>query len=86
MVNGGEPRTINLDGADATDFKIVDENINFAFGGRYSSDDYIKVQDDHGNDVDMHKVSIELLCDHDQFIALLRAMHDGDGLIHVKLV
>ena len=86
MAKGDSIPTINLDGADATDFKIVDESaLAYAFGGRYSSDDYIKVQDDHGNDVNMHKVTIDLLCDHDQFIALLKVMHDGNGIIHVKL-
>lgn len=87
MTSGGEPRTLNLEGADASDFKILDEtNINYAFGGRYSSDDYIKVPDENGNDVDMHKVTINLFCDHEQFVALLRTMHEGDGIIHVKLV
>ena len=85
MTSGGEPRTLNLEGAEVSDFKIVDERINYAFGGRYTSDEYIQVPDEKGKPENMHKVTVQLICDHEQFLALLRTMHEGDGIIHIKL-
>ena len=87
MTSGGEPRTLNLEGADATDFKIVDESqLNYAFGGRYTSDEYIQVEGEDGKPENMHKVTVQMVCDHDQFMALMRVMREGNGIIHVKLV
>ena len=87
MTSGGEPRTLNLEGADISDFKIMDEpKMDFAFGGRYTSDEYIQVEDENGKPENMHKVTVQMICDHEQFIALMRVMNEGDGIIHVKLV
>lgn len=88
MTNGdGNIPTLNLEGADASDFKIVDESqLNYAFGGRYTSDEYIQVEGENGKPENMHKVTVEMICDHDQFIALMRVMHEDNGIIHVKLV
>ena len=51
MTSGGEPRTLNLEGADVSDFKIMDEpKMDFAFGGRYTSDEYIQVENENGKE------------------------------------
>lgn len=85
MTNGDSVPTLNLGGANAEDFRIVDESqIRYMFGGRYCSDEYIQVDGKEGPE-NMHRVTIELLCDHEQFIALMRASADK-GKIDVKLV
>ena len=85
MTNGDSVPTLNLGGANAEDFKIVDESqIRYAFGGRYCSDEYIQVDGKNGKE-NVHRVTIELICDHDQFIALMRASSDKDR-IDVQLV
>lgn len=79
-------KEINLNGAGAEDFQILDDSqIRFLYGGRYRSDDYIQVDGEDGKPKNMHKVTIELLCDHDQFLALMRASA-GKEQINVKLV
>ena len=82
MTNGdGNIPTLNLGGANADDFKIVDDSqIQYLFGGRYASDEYIQID---GKNV--HRVTIELICDNDQFLSLMRASADK-GKIHVGLV
>ena len=78
--------TLNLGGANAEDFKIVDESqIRYLFGGRYCSDEYIQVPDEKGVPKNVHRVTLELVCDHEQFIALMRASAEL-GKIDVKLV
>ena len=85
MTNGDSVPTLNRGGASADDFKIVDESqIRYMFGGRYCSDEYIQVDGKNGPE-NMHRVTIELLCDHEQFMALMRASSDKDR-IDVKLV
>lgn len=86
MANGdGNIPTLNLGGANAGDFKIVDESqIRYMFGGRYSSDEYIQVDGKNGPE-NMHKVTIELICDHEQFMALMRQSAEK-GTINVQLV
>lgn len=87
MSNRGEIPTLNLEGAEVSDFKIEDEPmLDYAFGGRYTSDEYIQVENEKGVPENMHKVTVQMVCDHDQFIALMRVMREGDGIIHVKLV
>ena len=79
-------KEINLENASADDFQILDESqIRYLYGGRYRSDDYIQVDGEDGKPKNMHKVTIELLCDHDQFLALMRASA-GKEQINVKLV
>lgn len=86
MTNGdGNIPTLNLGGANAEDFKIVDESqLRYMFGGRYCSDEYIQVDGKNGPE-NMHRVTIELVCDHEQFMALMRASAEK-GNIDVKLV
>lgn len=86
MTSGGTPRTLNLEGADTSDFKIVDESqMAYLYGGRYCSDEYIQVDGEDGKPANMHRVTVELLCDHDQFIALMRQSAEK-GRISVQLV
>ena len=75
--------TINLDGAkivdSSEDFTILDENnTKYLFGGRYTSDEYVKEES-------VHIVRIELVCDHDQFINLIKTSNEK-GRIAVQLV
>ena len=87
MTNGDANNipTLNLGGATADDFKIVDEaNIKYMFGGRYASDEYIQVDGKNGPE-NMHRVTIELICDHNQFLSLIRASAE-QGTINVRLV
>ena len=86
MTNGDSIPTLNLDGARVEDYKIEeDPQLDFAFGGRYVADEYIQVDGQSGQPENVHKVTIELICDTDQFIAMLKAS-DMKGVIHVKLV
>jgi hypothetical protein len=86
MTNGDSIPTLNLDGARVEDYKIEeDPQLDFAFGGRYVADEYIQVDGQNGQPENVHKVTIELICDTDQFIAMLKAS-DMKGVIHVKLV
>ena len=86
MTNGENIPTFNLEGAKVEDFKIEeDPQLDFAFGGRYTSDQYIQVDGQNGQPENVHKVTIELICDTEQFIALMKAS-DGKSVIHVKLV
>lgn len=79
-------KEINLEGADVEDFKILDDSqIRYLYGGRYRSDDYIQVEGEDGKPKNMHKVCIEVLCDHEQFIALMKASA-GKEQINIKLV
>ena len=85
MTNGDSVPTLNLGGANAEDFRIVDESqMRYLFGGRYCSDEYIQVDGKNGPE-NMHRVTIELVCDHEQFMALMRASAEKDK-IDVKLV
>lgn len=85
MANRGEIPTLNLEGADVSDFKIVDESkMGYIYGGRYCSDEYIQVDGKNGPE-NMHRVTVELLCDHDQFMALMKASSEKDR-IAVQLV
>ena len=87
MANRGEIPTLNLEDADVSDFKIMDEpKLDYAFGGRYTSDEYIQVDGENGKPENMHKVTVQMVCDHEQFMALMRVMNEGDGIIHIKLV
>lgn len=87
MTNGdGNIPTLDLSGARVEDYKIEeDPQLDFAFGGRYASDQYIQVEDEKGQPQNVHKVTVELICDTAQFIALLKAS-ELKGVIHVKLV
>ena len=87
MTNGdGNVPTLDLSGARVEDFKIEeDPQLDFAFGGRYTSDEYIQIPNEKGEQENVHKVTIELICDTEQFIAMLKAS-DMKGVIHVKLV
>lgn len=87
MTNGdGSIPTLDLSGARVEDYKIEeDPQLDFAFGGRYTSDQYIQVEDETGQQQNVHKVTIELICDTEQFVAMLKAS-DMKGVIHVKLV
>lgn len=86
MTNGDSIPTLNLDGARVEDYKIEeDPQLDFAFGGRYVADEYIQVDGQNGQPENVHKVTVELICDTDQFIAMLKAS-DMKGVIHVKLV
>lgn len=81
--------TINLDGAKIVDnnddYTILDENnIRYLFGGRYTSDEYVKMDND-GKEESMHIVRIELACDHEQFMNLMKLSHEK-GKIMVQLV
>lgn len=81
--------TINLDGAKIVDnnddYTILDENnIRYLFGGRYTSDEYVKMDKD-GKEESVHIVRIELVCDHDQFINLIKTSNEK-GRISVQLV
>ena len=77
--------TINLEGAKAEDFKIVDETkMKYIFGGRDCSDEYIQVEGKNGPE-NMHRVTVELLCDHEQFMSLMRVSSEK-GAINVQLV
>lgn len=86
MTNGDSIPTLNLEGAKVEDFRIEeDPQLDFAFGGRYTSDQYIQVDGENGQPENVHKVTLELICDTEQFIALMKAS-DGRAVIHVKLV
>ena len=86
MTNGDSIPTFNLEGAKVEDYKIEeDPQLDFAFGGRYVADEYIQVDGQAGKPENVHKVTIELICDTEQFIAMLKAS-DMKGVIHVKLV
>ena len=85
MTNGDSVPTLNLGGAKAEDFRIVDESqMRYLFGGRYCSDEYIQVDGKNGPE-NMHRVTVELLCDHQQFLSLIRASAEK-GKIDVQLV
>ena len=85
MTNGDSIPTLNLGGAKVEDFRIVDEaDIQYMYGGRYCSDEYIQVDGKNGPE-NMHRVTIELICDDNQFISLIRSSADK-GNIHVQLV
>ena len=86
MTNGDSIPTLDLSGARVEDFKIEeDPQLDFAFGGRYSTDQYIQVEGENGQPENVHKVTLELICDTEQFIALMRAS-DAKSVVHVKLV
>lgn len=87
MTNGDSTiPTLDLTGARVEDFKIEeDPQLDFAFGGRYSTDQYIQVDGENGKPENVHKVTIELICNTEQFIALMRAS-EAKGIIHVSLV
>lgn len=83
------PRTISLEGAGDGAITVLDtpENakVEYLYGGRYRSDDYIQVDDENGQPKNMHKVTIEILCDNTQFIALMQSSENKEQ-INVKLV
>lgn len=87
MANGNDNvPTLDLSGARVEDYKIEeDPQLDFAFGGRYSSDEYIQVPGENGQQENVHRVTIELICDTPQFISLLKAS-EMKGIVHVKLV
>lgn len=87
MTNGNDSvPTFNLEGAKVEDYRIEeDPQLDFAFGGRYTSDQYIQVEGENGQPENVHKVTVELVCNTEQFIALIRAS-EGKGVIHIKLV
>lgn len=77
---------IDFTNASAEDITIIDDDqISYLYGGRYTSDEYIKVPDDEGKQVNMHRVTVELLCDDEQFISLIKTSK-AKGNITVKLV
>ena len=79
-------KEINLENAKPEDFQVIDENnIRYLYGGRYTSDEYIQVEDENGKPKNMHKVTIELVCDDEQFIALIKESAKKGG-ISVSLV
>ena len=81
-------KEINFEGAKivGNDYTILDEsNTRFVFGGRYTSDEYIQTEDENGKPKNMHKVTIDLICDNEQFISLMRQSGEK-GKIIIQLV
>ncbi len=79
-------KEINLENASPEDFQVIDENnIRYLYGGRYTSDEYIQVEDENGKPKNMHKVVLELVCDDDQFIALIKSSAEK-GRVAVNLI
>lgn len=82
-------KEINFEGAKIVgneDYTILDENnTRFVFGGRYTSDEYIQTEDENGKPKNMHKVTIDLICDNEQFISLMRQSGEK-GKIIIQLV
>ena len=79
-------KEIDLRKEDKEGFAIIDESqLNYLYGGRYASDQYLQVEGEDGKPKNVHKVTIELICDHDQFLALMRDSA-SKGTITVHLV
>lgn len=79
-------KEINLENAKPEDFQVIDENnIRYLYGGRYTCDEYIQVEDENGKPKNMHKVTLELVCDDEQFIALIKTSA-SKGTVTVNLV
>ena len=81
--------TVNLKDAqivdDSAEFTVIDEsNIRNIYGGRYCSDEYIQVDDGNGKK-NMHKVTVELVLDHNQFVSFLNASDKKERVI-IQLV
>lgn len=68
------------------DYTILDENnTRYVYGGRYTCDEHIQTEDENGKPKNMHKVSIDLICDNEQFISLMK-LSGEKGRIIIQLV
>lgn len=59
--------------------------VEYLFAGRYKCDEYVPMENDEGGQDMMHKVTLNLVLDNEQFVAMMNMMANGNP-IQVKLV
>lgn len=67
------------------DMETVSPTIEYLFAGRYKTDEYVPMENENGSQDMMHKVTINLVLDNEQFVAMMGMMANGEP-IKMKLI
>ena len=67
------------------DMETVSPSIEYLFAGRYKTDEYVPMENENGGQDMMHKVTINLVLDNEQFVAMMGMMAKGES-ITMKLI
>ena len=67
------------------DMETVSSTIEYLFAGRYKTDEYVPMENENGSQDMMHKVTINLVLDNEQFVAMMGMMANGEP-ITMKLI
>lgn len=67
------------------DMETVSPTIEYLFAGRYKTDEYVPMENENGSQDMMHKVTINLVLDNEQFVAMMGMMTNGEP-IKMKLI
>lgn len=67
------------------DMEAVSPSIEYLFAGRYKTDEYVPMENENGGQDMMHKVTINLVLDNEQFVAMMGMMANGEP-IKMKLI
>lgn len=67
------------------DMETVAPSIEYLFAGRYKTDEYVPMENENGGQDMMHKVTINLVLDNEQFVAMMGMMAKGES-ITMKLI
>lgn len=59
--------------------------VQYLFAGRYKTDEYVPMENENGGQDMMHKVTINLVLDNEQFVAMMGMMAKGES-ITMKLI
>ena len=59
--------------------------VEYVFGGRLNSSEYVKITDERNREVDVHKVHIDLVLTTEQYCQLLSSI-GGDEPVRILLV
>ena len=67
------------------DMETATPSIEYLFAGRYKTDEYVPMENENGGQDMMHKVTINLVLDNEQFVAMMSKMAKGE-CIQIKLI
>lgn len=67
------------------DMETISPSIEYLFAGRYKTDEYVPMENENGGQDMMHKVTINLVLDNEQFVAMMGMMAKGES-ITMKLI
>lgn len=81
----GDISIFDEDDVKTVTFPDATPNVEFMFAGRYRSDEYVPMENENGTQDMMHKVTLNLVLDNSQFVALMTKMSNGEP-VSVKLV